>query len=359
MVFKHRRLKLEVTVNGDGWDKPIGVDGEKRFLQPQTFNLRFPNPTGRNTSRIALTDVVRLYAGMGYVEDDPLFTGFMVGKENKHPITLQFTSYAGLAEQPKRKVDSFSNFDGLECSYAIQKALEYLDCSNYATALSFQCQGTNPVNVVHSSFRKGYNTSLLAIVKGINKYCLDMTPLPESPLPYVFYEVDTTFYHRKLLPIDGSVDAPFTFKTIDDIAAQPRTVLSSLITKATVVGAAYTDEYGRERNHEATYEAEGGTKLKRLFHVVVTDKSLTSFNDCMEKAKQLVETGLTKTIRTTIDSFDLLHALPSYSIMEVENSIHDLDGIHRITDLSVSLGSGKNSVQATLNTQKPLIGGVL
>ena len=357
MSFRHRDLKLEVTVNGNGWDKPLRVSGNKNYLQPQTFNIDFPNGMGKNTSRLTLHDIVRVKAGFGDVDETPIFTGVIIDKHGKSPITYTFTSLLGLYEQPKVKLDDWDNLDGLECGYAIQKQLETYDFSNFATPMTYEIPGTNPVNVNPSSLRT--SGSRLSLIKAINTLCVDETSLPGPPLNYAFYEIDTTFYHRKALKLDGTASAPYTYKTIDSISGSPRTTLTSLVTKCTVTGGTYTDEYGRTRNHEATHEDLSAIKLKRLFHLSVSDSSLTSYNQCLERAKLEVENGKFKLIGTTVKDLSLLHAIPAYSIMEVEKSKFDLDGIHQITDLTIALGNKGNNVEARINTAKPLSGGLV
>lgn len=350
-------LNIEVTVNDDGFDKPISARCQKHPNSPFNFDISWPNPYDKMSRRLHFNDVVKVYAGFGDLSDVPVFTGCPFRRTGRSISKIYFNSFMNLLGGHTVFINDEFNLDGLEIAEAIRFLFsEVVDYSMFYEQFTTSLRGTDPKRYVNG-LRHASGINGLKLLEELRGLTSSLTDLPNLPVKYILYESDLTLYMRKPQPTDGTGYPAYHYINIDDIAGEPD-VSRAKTNRSVVTGKAYKDSFGIERKLSATHDDASSQQLNSVWDDVEST-GLTSFSDCQDLAALLVEQGKFKQVKTQIEDLNLLEAIPGLTLIRVDESKYGFEGDFLAQDIDISLGGGNNFVRANLNGERTLVGDVI
>lgn len=341
MVRLFRKAKIEVTVNGNGFDNP-SFGTIKKQKEIWTASLTYPNQQGKLFEYFSSRDVIRIYLGLDELPAEPTFTGFVTSEsgDNARSLALHGRQYA--AQKDDVIIDDYDNLDGSEVSQAIKKLISLLDIS-----FTEVFTGTNPEVFVTKDFRHDRGIVIYTAIKNLRNLAYDNTVFGKRPLYYFLYEEDDKIFFRKEPELIDE-NSWFTLTGGDNlIKGEPRAKTYGIINKQTAIGL---------NGVSATFESAHSIAVDGVFAgKTIYDETLLSSAECYERARVEVEENKYKTINTNITALEMIDAIPGLAIVKIENSKNIVTGLHRVRDIDIRYGRGFN-VTTQIEKDIPVFG---
>ena len=345
MTTDRGRTRVEITVNGSGFDQPLSGSIE-RTKEISSATLSFGNKSDRLFGYFQPTDIVEIYVGNNVVPDEPAFVGYPFEQSGKKRMELSLSGLLYPYTKRYMRVTDTDNVDGYEISAAIRKIMGMIP-----TPLSLKILGTNPTSYISdkSKLRFKEGVSLYDLLKKLRDSTSFFDAATQRDVGYVFFERNGVFHFRQI-PIatedNSAIDISYGNQII---SVAPESTSVGLINRQTVIG----------KDVEATYD-----NLHRQ-HVdgikegeILNDNTLTTVADCFDKAKRLCEQALFPVIRTKISSPQLIDAIPYFTVVNIINSSDTFSGANLITSTEITFDTGLE-VNCSLERTPPLFNSML
>jgi hypothetical protein len=346
MTALSHRLKLEVTLNGSGFETPAG-GGITKNLEIPTASLSFPNPFGSFSQRFSPRDVFRIYVGKDALPDTPTFVGYPVegGGEEQHTVSLMGRLHA--CETEYLYLDDYDNFDGWEVSKAIQEQLTASDIA-LSPALFGQLKGTNPAFFIPQDYRKPDGITRYQFIKFARELAYDVSSITGEVLKYYLHEHGNGNYmlSKQMLLTIGNEWKQFTYG--DNLLASRPSVKSLGIVNRQTVFAKTGERVTFDLTHDQQIGINGVQEGKPI------KLSYGSVEEAFNRARLECLTKRSPVVTSSIKHLDLIEAVPGISSVRLFNSPHIMNGMHRVMSLNVNFSSGLE-VTCELEREPPIL----
>lgn len=337
MLKKFKDVKVEITVNGGGFDNPSDImiedDGEIPFC-----NMMFPGGI-RSRYKIKKSDLVRVYLGLDELPDYPSFTGYQTSESGLRSTTMEFAGGLFRATRDYKKILDTDNYDGLEIGNAI---LNVLDSVSGLSWLTPRIQQTNPAVYIPAD--------TIRYEKGISKYDLmkEFRDIAVDPLDafhlgrYAFFIHGDIFYFRSV-PDPKTAPAWLKIAYGDTLLDVNQEGSSSYVTnKITVIG----DE-GIKGDFQNDHRIEVDELLESP---PINDNSIASNGQAYEIARSKVLAEMIPEVPLMISSPLLLEGIPNATVLELTGAPYGLSDNYLLKSKSISVGENMFEVSGTVST---------
>lgn len=325
MTRLFRKLKIEITVNGNGFDNPNSGNIKKQ-KDIWTASLSYPNPQGKMFEYFQTRDEVRIYLGLDELPSIPTFTGFLSADSGENLKSFSFHGRLSSANRDNVIIDNNYNLDGMEVSQAIKTLIGLTD-TNYTLKFT----GTNPEVFVPSTFRYDKGENIYTLIKKLRDMAYDNVDYSQRLLYYFLYEEDDKLYFRKEPELIDE-NSWFTITGGDNLlSGKPKSKTYGVINKQTVIGDGVKATYRSKHRIAVDGVLSGKT---------INNEKLKSAAECYEKARVEVENNKFKTINTNITALEMIDAVPGLTIIKIQNAKNIVNGLHRVRDINMSFGRG-------------------
>lgn len=343
MPLPFRKPKIEVTIDGNGFDNPSG-GFIRKTAEIWTANLIWPNLHGKMFEYFLEGNIVRIYVGLDAIPDKPTFTGFVTTDSGDKKFEVNLHGRLHASKTNDVILDNFTNLDGNELSQGIYKLFEdFVDVSFNKKFL-----GTKPAIYLDNDFRYENGAFVYDVVKALRDKAIDQSDFTHAPLRYVLYEEDTSLYFRKEPPLNDDTLAWWELIGSDNLfMTAPISKVFGIINRQTVIG---------KDGVRATYQFENTIAVGRVFAgKPIKDETLTTSAECYLKAREIVEKSKLKVVNTKITALELIEAIPRLSLVNIVNASNIKNGIHRIENVDIMF-TGGFKVTAGIEKSYPLFG---
>lgn len=335
MVATSMNAKVEITVNGSGFDTPSEVSYSNQGEIP-TCNLVFP--AGLNSRyRILRSDIVRVFIGLDVVPEIPQFTGHLPEETGIVNTQMELVGSLNRAVNDKMFVTDYDNFDGQEIGVAINTVFNDVSELSWMTILN---EITSPVVQVPDGLR---------FENGISKYDMmkqlrDLATDPLDPLlikRYTFFQHGDIFHFRKIpKPADTS---PWVQLAYGDTLLRGEPISSTRFSynKARVLGK--DNVIGEFQNdHRITVDSLSEANI-------ITDTDIPNAGEAYEVARANVLANMVNQTGLEVSSHLLLEAIPNLTVIEVTGAPFGLSDKYLVRSIDINVAEGLFNVNAKVN----------
>jgi len=326
-------VKIDVTVNGSGFDAPTEINIKDDGEIPSAV-LMFP--TGINYSnKLTKKDIVRIYVGLDDTPDTATFTGHMDSSLFKFSNKISLYGSLNRAQNDQTIVSDYDNLDGLEISNAIQKIFGDVSELSWMTGLF---QTTSPISKVPTGFR---------FKNGISKYGM-MKQLRDMAGNYALFQ-HGDYFHGRQIP-DPDVASPSYSLSYGDglLNFEPESSNKDTFNYSRVKGK--NDIIGEYKNdHRVLVDG-----LREMG--ILVDNDITSVGECYDVARDNVLSSIFKKNPMVIDSHLLIDAVPNVDVVEITGAPYGLSDNYLIKNKTIVVGQDTFSVQCRVTTPMDVLG---
>ena len=320
-------VKVDVTVNGSGFDTPTEVNVREEGDIPSAM-LIFPS--GKNVSnKVIKKDVIRIYAGLDDVPDYPTFTGHLDDAPFKFSSRMGLFGSLNRAMNDQTFVTDYDNLDGLEIGQAIQKVFRDVSELSWMSELF---EVTSPLVRVPDDFR---------FEKGISKYDL-MKQLRDMTTDFTFFQHGDDFQFRQI-PDPDVVSPSYSLSYGDGLLNfEPESGGKDTFNYARVKGKnGITGKY--KNDHRVL--VDGLREMK-----ILVDDDILSAGECYETARVNVLDSIFKKNPMIIDSHLLIDAVPNISTVEITGAPYGLSDNYIIRNKTLTVAEDLFNVRCRVTT---------
>lgn len=345
MVGSSHELKLEVTVNGSGFDLPSGGSITKTKEIP-TAQLKYPNKDGKMFRYFTGRDIVRIYVGIDELPTEPNFVGYVASMSGTVRSELQLISRLHSLEKEYIFIDEFDNYDGWEVARAIQKQLE--DCDIDLTPTS-DLKGTDPLTFIPSTYRQPTGITRYQLVKYARDLAYSYDESTGKLYNYMLYEHgDQNFVFEKQKEMkDG--DEWNTFIYGDNlIASVPSIKQLGVVNRQVVI-----DKDGNRIDFNLTQDQQ--LSINGIMEGAPIENKEANSNEAYMQARRECLSKRNPVVNTSIKDIRLIDTVPYLSFVKISGAPNLLDGHHRVVQTQINF-SGGLKVGCNLERQIPLYG---
>lgn len=336
MVHSGYEVKVEVTVNGSGFDDPTELSIKETGTIPSADLVFQP---GRNIgNKLTKKDIVRVYVGLDDVPDYATFTGHLDNAPYKFSSRLSLFGSLNRAENDKIFITDYDNLDGLEISQAIQKIFGQVSELSWMTGL-FTTTST-----------PAYVPEGLRFDKGISKYAL-IKQLVGMATDYTTFQHGDYFHARPIS--DPDVDPPSFSLSYGDglLNFEPESASKDTYNYARVMGKnGIIGEY--KNDHRVLVDG-----LREM--EILSDDDILNVGDCTDVARQNVLSSIFQKNPMTIDSHLLIDAIPNVSVVEITGAPYGLSDNYLVKNKTISVGQDTFRVVCRVTTPMDVLGDML
>jgi len=335
MVVPSKDAKVEVTVNGSGFDTPSEV-GYSNDGEIPTCRLIFP--AGQNARyKILKSDVVRVFIGLDDTPDIPQFTGHLPEELGTFDTEMELVGSLNRAVVDKRFVTDFSNFDGQEIGTAIRAVF------NEVSELSFMSiinEETSPIVVVPDDLRFESGISKYDLLKQFRELAVDSSD-PLRMGRYTLFQHGDFLHFRKIPnPATASAWVELAYgDTLLDFVPESNTRFSYNYSRVRgkdgVIGEFQNDH---RINVDGLSEAD-----------IISDENIPSAGEAYEVARATVLDNMVNQAGLEVSSHLLLEAIPNFTVIEVSGAPFGLSAKYLVRTIDISVSEGQFDVSAKVN----------
>lgn len=327
--------KVEVTVNGSGFDTPSQVSLEETQDVP-ICDLVFPHGT-HSRYRILKRDIVRVYIGLDDVPDIPQFTGHSSNEFGILSTQMSLRGSLNRALKDQRFVTDTDNLDGLEISTAIETVFSQVSELSWMNVLM---EATSPTLTVPKDLR---------YEKGISKYGLmkqlrDLGVNPEDPLElgrYTLFQHGDSI-HFRAIPNPTNTN-PWVELAYGDslLDFMPEATTRFSYNKAMTIGKdGVTGEF--QNDHRITVDSLSEADI-------LQDTNIPTAGECYEVSRATVLANMVKQNGMDVRSNLLLEATPYLTVIEITGAPYGLSDKYLLRSRNISVSEGEYKVSGRVN----------
>jgi hypothetical protein len=345
LVRYAKDVKVDVTVNGSGFDNPSEISYEDDGDIPYC-SMMFPGGI-RSRYQIKKSDLVRVYIGLDDVPDDPTFTGYQTDETGISNANMEFSGVLFRAMKDYKRVTDFDNHDGQEIGNAIEGLVRNTSGLSW---LARNVENTSPKVFVPLETRFQNGVSKFELMKEFR----DLAVNPEDPLQmgrYTFFEYGGTFYFRSI-PDPKTASAWFELAYGDTLLSLDHDSSSRFtINKAQVIGdTGVFNEF--QNDHRLALDGQ-------LEDQPITDKGILSDGEAREVARASVLLQLFPEIPLNIESHLLLHSIPKATVVEITDAPYGLSDKYLLRSKQINVSEGNFSVTGKVTTPVDVVSDAL
>lgn len=341
MVKRYRKFKMDVTVNGSGFDNPSSINIDNEGELP-TASMEFPEGAG-SRYRIQKTDVVRVYIGLDAVPEYATFTGYKDDERGLKGNEINLSGILKPAVRSFRTVDDNANFDGQEISCAIETIKQSISALSWVTTYF---EKTSPVVCVPKDTRYPTGVSNYELIKLFRDMAID----PSDPIHigrYTMFQHGDNLHFRKI-PNPSTATPSITLSYGDSLLHAEQDSNESLSCNAC---RAYGKDgaYGYFANtHRVAVDG-----LREAQPVV--DTTMLTDGECFETARATVLSNLQGGYGYTVRGHELLECIPNYSVIGITGAPYGLSDNYLLRSLHISAGKGQFDVSGNILTPSDVV----
>lgn len=330
--FREYRLKLEVTLNGSGFDLPSGGSIRKTLEMP-TATLRYPNKFGSLFQRFSPRDVFRIYVGRDEVPDEPTFVGYPTENDGEVESTISLISRLHACETEYVYIDEYDNYDGWEVSKVIEEQL--LDSDIHAAPAQFgMLQGTNPAVFIPQGYRQDKGISRYQLMKFARDLAYDISVTTGEALTYHLSEQGNgnwLFTKQKPL-IDGYEWWSFNYSA-NLLSTRPKVNALDIVNRQTCFTPA-----GEKVTFNLAHDQQ--LNIKGIHEGVPISMDYGGVEEAYNRARFECLSKRAPSVNTSITHMDLIEAVPGISIVRITGAPNLIDGLHRVVGVGIDFSGG-------------------
>lgn len=337
MLKRWKDVKVDVTVNGSGFDIPSELvledDGEIPLC-----NLIFPGGI-RSRYKLTMNDIIRVYIGLDELPDHPTFTGYMASESGIRNTMMECYGSLYKANREFVRILDTDNLDGMEIGAAIRHLFSNVTELSWMSA---QIQDTNPsVYVPADDLRYEKGISIYELMKELRDIAvnnLDQFHLGR----YAFFQHGDVFYFR---PIPDPQNSTAWVKiaygdTLLDVNQEGQSSYAS--NKVKVIG---DDDVYAEYQNDHRIDVDGLLEI-----TPISDTSIKSNGDAFEIARSKVLKDMIPEVPLVIDSPLLLEQIPNASVIEITGAPYGLSDNYLLKSKTITISEGMFQVTGTVST---------
>ncbi len=326
-------VEVEVTVNGNGFDTPSELKITNGGEIP-TCTLTFP--AGMNSRyKVLKRDIVRVYAGLDYVGEYPVFTGHMDSDPAKFSTSLELQGSLNRAVNDKCFVNAFDNYEGQTVENAILTVFSQVSELAWMTPY---LEATSPVNHIPKDIKFENGTSKFDLMKQFREFGFD--PLTLSK--YTFFQHGDEFHFRKI-PDPNTATPSITLPYGDKL-------LNFEFDSGSDQGYNYSRVKGKD-GFIGEYRNEHRIDVDSLKEMeIMVDDTIPNGGEAYEVARANVLTSLFTKMPLNINSHLLLEAIPNFTVIAITGAPFGLSDNYLIRTKNISIGEGMFDVQCQVTT---------
>lgn len=345
MPVTSRDVKVEVTVNGSGFDTPSQTHYSNDGDIP-TCNLVFP--AGQN-SRYKLTkkDIIRVFIGLDDIPDYPQFTGHQRDEDGFRSTEMMLVGSLNRAVEDKIFVTDYDNFDGLEIGAAIKTVFSRVSELSWMTSL---VESTNPHVIVPSGLRFREGISKYDLMKRFRELATDPTDPLEIGRSTMFQHGD--YFHFRKIPNPDNV-TPWVSLAYGDtlLDLDPESTIRFAFNKAKVIGKDGVEGIF-QNDHRLTTDglAEADT---------IKNDDILNANEAYELAVAKVMANITNQLGAEALSHLLNEVMPNFSPVEITGAPFGLSDKYLIRNLNMDITEASFDVNVKLDVPVDILSDAL
>ena len=335
MAHREMDVKIEVTLNGSGFDKPSEVKTQEGGEIP---NCSLVFPAGMNSRyKILKRDIVRVYVGLDELPDFPTFTGHVDSDGSKFSTSLDLQGSLNRAMNDQIIVNEYNNFDGLTIEDAIRKVFEDVSALSFMTPY---LENTSPSVKVPKDIRFKTGTSKYNLMKQFRELAID--PLTSRILGYTFFQHGDSFQFRKIP--DPNTASPSISLSYGD------TLFNFEFDSNDNQGFNYARVIGKD-GVIAEYQNDHRIAIDGLKEMeIISDETIPNAGQSYEVARVNVLSSLFTKTPLNLNSHLLLDAIPNYSVVQVTGAPYGLSDNYLVRTKNITVGEGMFDVQCQVTT---------
>lgn len=337
MLKKFKDVKVDVTVDGSGFDNPteltIEDDGEIPLC-----NMIFPGGV-RSRYRIQGTDVVKVYIGLDELPEYPTFVGYQVNESGLTEARMEFSGALFKATKDYRRVINTDNLDGYEIGAAIRKIFDSVNELSWLTPI---IEKTNPaVYVPYDDIRYDKGISKHELMRDMRDIAVDALD-PIHLGRYTFFVHGDSFYFRRV-PDPKTSSAWLKIAYGDTLLSLEQDGGSGFgINRVTVIGK---DDVFAEFENDNRVGVDG-----LLEESPINDSSILGDGDAYEIARAKVMESMIPEVPLMIASPLLLEGIPNITVLELTGAPYGLADNYLLKSKTISISEGMFEVMGTVST---------
>lgn len=336
MVKRWKQVKVDVTVNGGGFDTPSSVEIDDDGEIP-ICNMVFPGGL-RSRYKALKRDIVRVYVGLDEIPDEATFTGYLREESGISETRMDLSGALYRGTRDFRRVTDYDNFDGQEIGNALRNIVSN---TNGLGFLSFNIEQTSPIIQVPVDTRFDRGTDKHGLMREFRDLAVDARD-PIHIGRYTFFTYGDTFYFRKI-PNPKTANPSVTLTYGDSLISwNPESPGRPAINRSTVVGK--DDVFGYYEN--AQRKLIDGLQEDDP----ISDDGVLSDGEGRETARVNVISNLFQELPLLIDSHLLIDAIPNATVVEITGAPYGLSDNYLVQSKSIGIGEGQFEVSCQVST---------
>lgn len=341
MVVPSKDAKVEVTVNGSGFDTPSET-GFSNDGEIPTCRLVFP--AGQNARyKILKSDIVRVYIGLDDTPDVPQFTGHLPEEMGTFDTMMELVGSLNRAFLDKRFVTQYDNFEGLEISTAIRKVFHEVSELSWMSILT---EESSPIVQVPVDLLFEDGISKYDLMKQFRELAID----PSDPLRMGRY---TLFQHGDFLHF-RKIPNPTTASAWVDLAYG-----DTLLNFVPETNTRQTYNKARVKSKDgkiAEFQNDHRINVDSLSEAdIINDDTIPNAGEGYEVARATVLDNMVNQAGLEVSSHLLLEAIPNLTVIEVSGAPFGLSAKYLIRTIDISVSEGQFDVSARVNVPTDIL----
>jgi len=349
MSGRSHKFRIEVTVNGDGFDKPSGGKITKTREIP-TATLTYPNPHGKFLYYFTPLDEIKIYVGLDRVPETPTFTGYFMSGDGEESHTLSLVGRQSKCQKEYTYITDTDNSDGEEVARVIQAQLH---ACGFMLNDSKPLKGTYPPFFIPNGYRKPEGITRYDLIKYARDLAYAIDVDTGDILLYHLYEHTNKYgvddqgqfiFDRQKPMVDGEEDMEMSYG-VNLLKTQPTIKMTGVINRQTVFS---------KDGDMATFNLAHEQAMNGIIEGRPDSLNEGNFEDAWNRARMLCMKNRAPSINTSITNVDLVDAVPYLSYVKIVDSPNLLSGFHRIMETMIDFTSGFKVI-CGLQKQPPIL----
>jgi len=335
MPVSSRDVKVEVTVDGSGFDTPSQVHYSNDGEVP-TCELIFP--AGQNSrNKLTKKNKVRVFIGLDDIPDYPQFTGHQRDEDGFRSTQMTLVGSLNRAVEDKIFVTDYDNFDGLEIGAAIKTVFNRVSELSWMTCL---VENTSPHVIVPSGLRFEEGISAYDLMKRFRQFATD----PSDPLEFGRYTMfqHGDIFHFRRIPNPASVTPWVSLAYADTLLdIDPEATIRFAFNKAKVRG---------KDGVEATFQNDHRLTTDGLAEAdTIKNDDIANADQAHRIAYATVMSNITKQLGAEAMSHLLNEVMPNFSVVEITGAPFGLSDKYLIKNLNIDITEASFDVSVKLD----------
>lgn len=340
---RFKDVKVEVTINGSGFDTPSAVKIEKADDIP-SCNMTFPGGT-RSRYKVTKKDILKVYIGLDDVPDHATFTGFQEDESGTRETKMELWGALHPATKEYTEVTDLDNFDGVEISNALESIKR--DVTGLSTFTTY-FEKTSPVIVVPNNFRFTKTISKYDLMKQLKDLAVD----PLDPLDlrkYVLFDHDSALHFRKMPNPDDAEPSVQLAYGDSLLNAEQESTGRNRINKQRVIG-------NEDDSVSATFSNAHRIATDGILEGdPIVDNTIPNNAEAFETARSTVLSKMIEPNGIEVRSHLLLDLIPNFSVIEITGAPYGLNDKYLLRSLDIDVRAGQFDVVGIVNTPSDVI----